>query len=90
MIKKTALGAVRWFNNNYCFGTVSVVGATLSDAGATLSPDAGTLSVTVAAVSTAVPEFSSVLFDLHETIPIPAAMIKVRAIFFISTISHLI
>jgi hypothetical protein len=67
----------------YFFGTVSVAGEMVSAGGATESVAGGTLSVTTAAVSTSVPVVSSVLFGLHETIAIPAAKIRVRAIFFI-------
>jgi hypothetical protein len=72
-----------YYRYAYFFGTVSVAGETVSVTGATESTAAGTLSVTTAALSTDVPVDSSVLFGLHEIIPIPAARIKVRATFFI-------
>lgn len=69
---------------NY-FGTVSVAGEMLSAAGTTESTVAGgTVSVTAAVLSTVVPDDSSVLFGLQEIIPIPAARIRVNAIFFIT------
>ncbi len=83
--KKTVLNE-RFFLSILCvyfLGTVSVAGEMVSAGGATVSAAGGTLSVTTAAVSTSVPLVSSVLFGLHETIPIPAAKIRVRAIFFI-------